>query len=318
MRVIYLPFYFFCILAVMGVAPCRAQISVSVSSTFSAIAHDNEISLRGDEHETFELPSTRLKDKYLIIAEITGGSLDIVAFDQINVDRDEPNPRFLLNKTLWGTTVVAVPASTSGRGVVVAFYNKSKFTRKVRYIAFRVGTRSASIRAPLQRVVETPIKALSKFYKLPKFGVTVAPCGTANAFSNPDITLCSELVSDLVEKDMIHALYPILYHELAHTLLRLWGLPGYDNEDFADEFAAAMLARTFPNYIETFSAYLESRDSTQEAIARLTKGSSHALSIDRARNMRAALENIDELEGRWGSLLKPFEIQISNKPRKKR
>lgn len=309
-RFLYLAF----LVCTVTVATGNAQISVSISSTFSAVAYNNELVLAADDVETFELPHPPLKDKYVVIAGIHSGALDLVAFDQINVERNTPNPIFLMDKTLNGTSAIPLPASTSGQGIVVSFINNSRFPRNLRYVVFRFGTRPLSVRTQLQKVVEIPLKALAKFYRMPKFDVVVAPCGTVNAYSDPNITLCSELLADLHEKDMTKALYPILYHELAHTLLRLWGLPGYDNEDIADEFAAAMLARVFPTHIETLIKYLETQDSTVEALAQLTERSKHSLSIDRARNMRNAMRNIAELEARWGKLLKPFEVKPSAPP----
>jgi hypothetical protein len=312
-----LGFVLFFSFAGIGGVPTYAQISVTISPIFSAIAYTNDISLLEGQEETFELPNPPLKDGYILVTDIKAGSLDIISFDKINVERNEANPRFLLTRTLTGKSLIDIPASTSGRGVIVSLFNESRTPVELRYVVFRVGARSPAVRAQLKKVVELPLIAVSKFYKMPKFNVSVAPCGTVNAFSSPDITLCSELIVDLLEKDLDNALYPILYHELAHSLLRLWRLPGYDNEDLADEFAAAMLARTFPNHIEAFIDYLESRDSTTEAVIQLTQGSRHSLSIQRARNMRWALANIEEIESRWANLLKPYEIKKSTNRRKR-
>lgn len=158
----------------------------------------------------------------------------------------------------------------------------------------------------LRKVIEIPVSALDKFYRLPKFKVGVLPCGTVNAYSNPDVTICSELIADLFEKKLDDALYPILLHEMAHSLLNLWNLPGYDNEDVADEFAAVILSRVSPRYIDAFIKYLENADSTTEAIVQLTRGSRHTVSIQRARNMKAAMSNIDQIEKRWSNLLRDY------------
>ena len=142
---------------------------------------------------------------------------------------------------------------------------------------------------------------------MPKFSVQVSPCGTITAFSSPNITICTELIADLVEKKLTAALYPILLHEIAHSALQLWGLPGYDNEDVADEFAAVMLALVSPEYINASIRYLEEKDSIGEAVIQLVEGSRHSLSIQRARNMKNAMKNMNDLQKRWNNLLKPFE-----------
>src|SRR5215510_11189757 len=72
-------------------------------------------------------------------------------------------------------------------------------------------------------------------YIFPAFSISIAPCGDINAFSRPDIAICSELVNDLIGKGQMDALFPIMHHELAHTLLYLWGDPRASDEDTADE-----------------------------------------------------------------------------------
>ena len=58
---------------------------------------------------------------------------------------------------------------------------------------------------------------------------------------NPNITLCAELVEEMASKNMVGAISFAYLHELAHTLMKQWGLPLWDNEDAADEFATAFL-----------------------------------------------------------------------------
>lgn len=295
----------------------QAQFQVTVSSSYSAIAYSSRVVLRPNENETFELPTAPFEDKYVVVASVRGGSLNLITFDKINVERQEPNPVLLLNKVVLRSVTLTIPRTTSGQGVVGSFTNDSEEKSTLEYFVLRLGTRPLKVRRQLQELIEIPLLALSKFYRLPRFTVTVKPCGMVNAYSSPDITICSELLADLYEKDMVNALYPILYHELSHTLLRLWGLPGYDNEDIADEFAATMLARVFPKYIETVSRYLESKDLNLEVLAQLTERTKHSLSMDRARNMRNAMQNIAELEARWDKLLKPFELKSKVAPSSK-
>jgi hypothetical protein len=63
--------------------------------------------------------------------------------------------------------------------------------------------------------------------------------------------VCSELIADLGEKNLEGAPHPILLYEMAHSLMYLWKLPGYNNEDIADEFATIYLAKVFPHTIES-------------------------------------------------------------------
>lgn len=144
-------------------------------------------------------------------------------------------------------------------------------------------------------------------YELPKFKVSVRPCGTANAFSGPDIVICTELIADLSSKDLSYAIIPILLHEVGHTLLNLWGLPGHNNEDIVDDFAAAFLAAQSPETLGDLIKWLDARDSKEEAVLQLVQGGRHTISIQRARNLRETLKHPEEVMRRWARLLAPYE-----------
>ena len=49
------------------------------------------------------------------------------------------------------------------------------------------------------------------------------------------------LLEELQANGMMDAVSFVYLHELGHTLMRQWGLPLWDNEDAADEFATAFL-----------------------------------------------------------------------------
>jgi Putative metallopeptidase len=180
---------------------------------------------------------------------------------------------------------------------------------QLRVTIFRVGTRPEHSVTRIRELLEIPVKSLDAFYVVPKFTNTARPCGTVNAYSMPDIIVCTELLADLFEKQASGAVIPILLHEMGHWLLYLWGLPGYNNEDMADEFAAAFLAKESTELLDDLIKWLESQDSATEALIQLLNGGRHTISIQRARNMRAALSKPDELLARWGRLLGPFRRQ---------
>lgn len=82
--------------------------------------------------------------------------------------------------------------------------------------------------------------AMQKLFEFRDFNIYIQHCGTSNAWSNPNITICRELSSDLAAQGLDGAVFFVLMHELGHTLLRLWDYPLSDNEDVADEFATVM------------------------------------------------------------------------------
>jgi hypothetical protein len=241
-----------------------AQITVEVSPKFSAISYSNFLKLLPDDKEVFDLFSSPEKDTYKMVYSIKNSPLEIVVIDRRDVIKNNPNPTFLLDKFLSGSSILTLPELPSKEGIGVVFFNDSSISVDLSFIVFRLGNRSVTVTNQLKKVIEVPINALSKFYKLPKLKVSVIPCGTINAYSSPDITLCSELISDLYEKDLTQALYPILLHEIAHSLLNIWNLPGYDNEDLADEFSAAILARIAPDNIKLSSNILKMRIRQQK------------------------------------------------------
>lgn len=68
-----------------------------------------------------------------------------------------------------------------------------------------------------------------------------------------------------------------------------------------------MLALVSPRYVDAYVKYFEQKDSVSEAALQLVAGSRHTTSIQRARNMKAAMKNMSELHKRWNNLLKRFE-----------
>lgn len=284
----------------------KAQVTIEVSPRFSAISYSNSVKLSLGGEEIFELNEPPTTDSYNLIYSVRNAPLSLIVLDRQDAITNNPNPSFLINKVISQDSFLLLPKTKSRKGLIVALANESNKVAELAYVVFRIGTRSPAVVNQIKKVIEIPIKALDEFYILPKFKISILPCGTANAFSSPDIIICSELISDLFERGLSDALYPILLHEVAHSLLNLWNLPGYDNEDLADEFAATMLSRVDSSYNNAFIKYLEDSDSITEAIVQLNEGSRHTISIQRARNIRIALAKINQIEKRWETLLNPY------------
>lgn len=161
----------------------------------------------------------------------------------------------------------------------------------------------------LQVAFDTAQKKISELFAVPEFNIAVRPCGQMNAFSSGqrgDITLCSELFLGLLAEGLQGALEAILFHELAHTLLNVWGLPNYDNEETADEFALVMLfwqgqQQSALDWIRYFSKH----DSRMEAAYQLQHGDRHPLSVQRVRNIERILKRPRPVVQRWNRLVYP-------------
>ena len=150
-------------------------------------------------------------------------------------------------------------------------------------------------------------KQLKRTFIFADFQTTVRHCGTANAFSNPNITLCVELIEEMATHDIGNAIVFVYLHELGHTLMREWGLPLWDNEDAADEFATACLLIGKQDQLAMQAAqWWESRGaSTQDAVAKIWTDDRHSLSPQRARNIMRWVNNTNELVPRWEHVFVP-------------
>jgi hypothetical protein len=284
-----------------------AQISVEVSNRYSAIQYATSRILERGETEGTNLLPTTYGDSYVAKLVVKGSPVRLIVVDLRDVISKNGQPNFLLDREVSGSAVINLPKIPSQKGMGLVLTNRAELPTSLDLTLLREGTRPDSVVNPVKRFVEIPIEALGHYYNLPKLTVRVAPCGLANAYSSPDVVICTELIGEVFEKGMSEALYPILLHELAHSLLNLWGLPAYDNEDVADEFAAIFLAQAnMGSAVDQLIRWLEEKDSATEAIIQMTYGDRHTISIQRARNLKAALAKSDALAQRWGRILAPY------------
>jgi len=180
-------------------------------------------------------------------------------------------------------------------------------TKKAQFQA-QIHTRMPTkVQAGLRQALTKEYNQLKSEFVFPDFDINVRPCGQSNAFSNPNITICSELLLQMARKKAGGALEAIFLHELGHTLLNLWGMPGYDNEDVADEFSAVLTLqrpggeKALDQELEWFS----SQSSVAEANNMLARGDRHALSIQRIRNIQRIIHNPKPVIHRWNRFLYP-------------
>ena len=154
---------------------------------------------------------------------------------------------------------------------------------------------------------------LAKFYELlksvfifPDFAITIRHCGMENAFSNPNVTMCEELMETLTEQHREQGIDFVLFHELGHTLLRGWGLPSWDNEDVADEFATVFMIMAHQQSGAIAAAqWWASRGTREEALSKLYVDDRHTVSPQRARNILHWLSAQDDLVRRWQKVIIP-------------
>ncbi|TWJ18709.1 DUF4344 domain-containing metallopeptidase [Geobacter argillaceus] len=180
--------------------------------------------------------------------------------------------------------------------------------KKIDYNIKTVKTLPEADRMKLAESYDAIYDSLKSTFIFPDFNINIVMCGMENAFSNPDITLCSELVQKLIQDGQPRAIVPIFMHELGHTLLNLWGLPGFDNEDVVDEFATIMLVRMGEDGKRSINEAMEwfsGHDVQAEVLNMLKKGDRHSLSIQRIRNMERLMASPENYARRWNRLLYP-------------
>jgi hypothetical protein len=149
-------------------------------------------------------------------------------------------------------------------------------------------------------------QALKSFFVFNDFGISIRHCGVVNAFSNPNVTICTELLETLHDANLDDATAFVFFHELGHSLMRLWGLPLYDNEDVADEFATTMTIIGKQQQMALHAAqWWVTQTSEQEAVSKIWLDDRHTISPQRARNIIHWLNNDNDLVRRWMRVLIP-------------
>jgi Putative metallopeptidase len=147
---------------------------------------------------------------------------------------------------------------------------------------------------------------LKKLFVFDDFDISLNVCGFENASSNPNITLCRELDYANDSKNISAATTLIIFHEFGHSLMNIWGMPAYDNEDLADEFAVVLAL--FGNKVDAVRdgiKYFENKNSRGEAEFKLNNYDRHTVSIQRARNIIGWIKDRNNVLQRWQSQLVP-------------
>lgn len=159
----------------------------------------------------------------------------------------------------------------------------------------------------VQAGLENAYSGLNRMFVFPDFRTSVRHCGVANAFSNPNITLCVELLEQLPPSNAASVIAFVYSHELGHTLMKEWGLPMWDNEDDADEFATALMlmAKQKTMALEAAQWWASQGATDRDAIAKIWMDDRHSLSPQRARNIIRWVNNANEIVPRWERVFVP-------------
>jgi len=178
--------------------------------------------------------------------------------------------------------------------------------RNVQLYVYSVSPTPTTQSTEAEKALTKNFGSVGMLFMFPSFKIQLKHCGFVNAFSDPNITLCTELVEQLTDQHLEKAIGFVFFHELGHSMMRLWGLPLGDNEDVADEFATVcmILAKQQQPALQA-AQWWAAQNSQQEALSKLWVDDRHTVSPQRARNVIRWLNQPDELLQRWIRLMAP-------------
>ena len=291
------------IISALCYASAYSQIQVTVEQSYRTIDEIRSEHVQPGDVIVFELNANQYGDHYEVSYMKTGPMQLLLASEK---DVDSGMPPSLTNKMLLGGKgVQEIKIPKGDKGALLFFNNNNSRTVNMVVRVDRVGVRPEAVTNNFKRLVSIPFDSLGSFYELPKINVVVRPCGTSNAFSTPDIYICSELIGELVEKGLPKAIFPIILHELAHSLMRLWKIGDFSDEDMADEFATVIMAIASPDSVNELARWFDGMDQKSEAVLKTAVNSRHSMSKVRAENMRRLLKNPQSAIAKWSRLMEP-------------
>jgi hypothetical protein len=261
----------------------------------------------------YELP-LEARAKFVVEFHVRGGlsqQINVWLTDPPNFQQFKAGQQF---KVLRGTSglirgvaryEVVVP-ETGQYYLVLDNRRAILLNRQVYVYAFSVPLHPTRESVDIQSRLQQAYEGLKKIFNVRDFRIVIRSCGKPLAYSDPDIHLCLELMQELYDKGQTNAIGFVLFHELAHTLLRLWDYPGWDNEDIADEIATVLVIMgKFPEAAKEAAEWFQTRDSWAEARGQLLQDDRHTLSVQRARNILRWVDEGNSLLRRWQKLLVP-------------
>ena len=180
-------------------------------------------------------------------------------------------------------------------------------TKKVSYSIAVVDHLDNATRQKLLHMADGISTLIQKTFEVPEFNIAIRPCGQVNAFSREDtgdITVCSELMFQELRKGRKGALEGIIFHEIGHSLLGLWNIPGNSNEELVDEFAVVMMFISGDQGIAyQLADYFSEANAQREAVMKIYQDDRHPLSPQRVRNVKKILNNPAPVVERWNQIL---------------
>ncbi len=300
-----------CLSVLLAHSPLQAASQIEVEPSTSLVRETVNVGAGGTVH--FKFPLTQ---GVTLVAEfrVEGGlnnRVDVLLLDLPNFQGYSAGQPFSTFQGTSGTITNGakyqfVIPQTNVYYLIVDNRGALLFARQVDLYVYAISPRPTRTSIAAQQQMEALYNGLRQLFVFPDFRVSIRHCGFENAFSDPNITLCMELIEKLADQDLHDAVQFVLFHELGHTLLRVWGLPGWDNEDMADEFATVFLMLAEQDTVALTAAQWWAAEASEEEVrAKLWVDDRHTLSPQRARNIIRWLNQREDLLRRWQKILVP-------------
>ena len=291
-----------------------AQAEVTIARVFVTEPVVQRVEIGPGRFIAVGLPGGESGDRYRVEIDVSNQVYrDISAFivDETNLQKFQRRERFSGHGQQKARTpfVVDYQVMYPAKHYVVLDNTYALMIKKNAVVTTRMAREmSAELAKNLYDGITAIYSNLKQIFLFRDFNIAVSPCGQVNASSaraTGDITICTETISKATGKPGIFL--GILMHELGHTLLGLWGLPGADNEDMADEFAVQYMMRLSggPELVKQFAEFFAGGNPWLEARTIIQSGDRHTISTQRIRNLAAWSRDANELVQRWNRLIYP-------------
>lgn len=299
-------------LAVMAVAVVSSSIHAAVHvKTLTVLVNEViEVPAATYMHYPLQLPQGTTVSVQIGVAG-SNRSLDIAFVDDatfIKIENGQPYEvvEGLAQRVDRSGGITAQVATAGVYHLILDNTRARSASRSVAVLAVASGANNTNETSELESIYTERYNLLKGMFIFPDFDIQVTLCGQANAFSDPTITMCYELYEVLTKRGVSEAELFVFMHEVAHSLLKQWGLPLWDNEDAADELATVLLiALDQKDALHKAVEWWSQNTSTSEALNALINDDRHTLSPQRARNIANWLQDSDDRTLRWERLLIP-------------
>jgi hypothetical protein len=311
-----------CLAAVLALSAFPLRAEISVSRQFQTHPLNQAVNVPAGGYWVWPLPGRSAGDSYVVrVAADNEVWKDISAFvvDERNLQLFKAGRQYRGFGQTQGIAPFEFNVTRPGTEQLYLLINNRYsllVTKRVRLSVSMTTKLSEEEAHRIEGFLENMYTGTHELLQLPDFDVRVAPCNSINAYSaedSGDITLCSEFWSKYQDKPSV--LVWVFFHELGHTALDLWGIPGNDNEDIADEFATALslYIKDGPRLVMGAMEFFEGNDVKTEAQLMVERGDRHSLSSQRIRNVNSWLLQPVRVTEKWNNLLYPHMTEKSLK-----